>query len=51
VAPALRVHPATEVVLHYLSPRVDWALVALNEGWRKQVKVAWRKRSSDQVRT
>jgi hypothetical protein len=45
VAPALRVHPATEVVLRYLSPRVDWVLVALNEGWRKQVKVVWRKRS------
>jgi hypothetical protein len=47
VAPALRVHPATEVVLRYLSPRVDWVLVALNEGWRKQVKVVWRKRSGD----
>jgi len=47
VAPALRVHPATEAVLRYLSPRVEWVLVALNEGWRKQVKVVWRKRSSD----
>jgi hypothetical protein len=47
VAPALRVHPAAEVVLRYLSPRVDWVLVALNEGWRKQVKVVWRKRSGD----
>jgi hypothetical protein len=45
VAPALRVHPATEVVLRYLSPRVEWELVGLNEGWRKQVKVVWRKRS------
>jgi hypothetical protein len=50
VAPALRVHPATEVVLRYLSPRVDWELVALNEHWRKQVKVIWRKRSSDASR-
>src|SRR6266702_1510448 len=47
VAPALRVHPATEVVLRYLSPRVDWILVALDERWRKQVKVVWRKRSGD----
>jgi hypothetical protein len=47
VAPALRVHPATEVVLRYLSPRVDWELVALNEAWRSAVKVVWRKRSSD----
>jgi hypothetical protein len=45
VAPALRVHPATEVVLRYLSPRVDWELVALDERWRTKVKVVWRKRS------
>jgi hypothetical protein len=45
VAPALRIHPATEVVLRYLSPRVEWVLVALDERWRKQVKVVWRKRS------
>jgi len=45
VAPALRIHPATEVVLRYLSPRVEWVLVALDERWRKKVKVVWRKRS------
>jgi hypothetical protein len=45
VAPALRVHPATDVVLRYLSPRVEWELVALDERWRRQVKVVWRKRS------
>ena len=47
VAPALRVHPATDVVLRYLSPRVDWVLVALDERWRRQIKVVWRKRSGD----
>jgi hypothetical protein len=47
VAPALRVHPATEVVLKYLSPKVDWELVALDERWRKKAKVVWRKRSTD----
>jgi hypothetical protein len=47
VAPALRVHPATEVVLRYLSPRVDWVLVALDERWRRKVKVVWRKRSGE----
>jgi hypothetical protein len=47
VAPALRVHPATEVVLRYLSPRVEWTLVALDERWRAKVKAVWRKRSSD----
>src|SRR5271170_158368 len=45
VAPALRIHPATEVVLRYLSPRVEWTLVALGEKWRDKVKVVWRKRS------
>ncbi len=47
VAPALRVHPSTETVLRYLSPRVDWELVALDERWRKKAKVVWRKRSTD----
>ncbi len=45
VAPALRVHPATETVLAYLSPRVEWNLIALDERWRQQIKVVWRKRS------
>jgi hypothetical protein len=47
VAPALRVHPATEVVLRYLSPEVDWELVALDERWRETAKTIWRKRSTD----
>lgn len=45
VAPALRIHPATETVLRYLSPRVEWELVALDERWRERVRVVWRKRS------
>jgi hypothetical protein len=44
-APALRIHPATEIVLRYLSPRVEWTLVALDERWRDKVNVVWRKRS------
>jgi hypothetical protein len=51
VAPALRVHPATEIVLRHLSPRVEWTLVALDERWRQQIKVVWRKRSSDKTTT
>lgn len=47
VAPALRVHPATEVVLRYLSPRVEWSLIALDERWRAKMKAVWRKRSSN----
>jgi hypothetical protein len=47
VAPALRVHPATEVVLRYLSSDVDWELVGLDERWRRKLKTVWRKRSTD----
>lgn len=47
VAPALRVHPATEIVLRYFSLQVEWTLIALDERWRKQIKVIWRKRSTD----
>ena len=43
VAPALHIHPATETILRYLSPRVEWNLLALDERWRQQVRVVWRK--------
>lgn len=46
VAPALRVHPSTEAVLRYLSPAVEWILLALNEGWRSERTVLWRKRAA-----
>jgi hypothetical protein len=44
VAPSLRIHPATEVVLQYISPEVEWTLVALDERWREQLRVVYRKR-------
>jgi hypothetical protein len=43
VAPALRVHPRTDVLLRYLSPRIEWALVQIDERWREQVRVVNRK--------
>jgi len=46
-APALRIHPANEPVLRYLSSRVEWEIVALSEHWRRDLKVVFRKRSSD----
>jgi hypothetical protein len=46
-APALRIHPANETVLRYLSPEVEWELVALGEQWRRELKAVFRKRSSD----
>ena len=46
-APALRIHPANEPVLRYFSPQVEWELVALSEHWRRELKVVFRKRSTD----
>ncbi len=43
VAPALHIHPATETILRYVSPRVEWTLLALDERWRQEVRVVWRK--------
>ena len=50
VAPALHVHPATETVLRYLSPRVEWTLLALDERWRQEVRVVWRKSGGQPAR-
>jgi hypothetical protein len=46
-APALRIHPANEPVLRYLSPEVEWELIALGEHWRRELRVVFRKRSGD----
>ena len=47
VGPALRIHPANEPVLRYLSPEVEWELIAVAEHWRRELKVVFRKRSRD----
>jgi hypothetical protein len=43
VAPALRVHPASDVLLRYLSPRIEWTLVQVDERWRDGVRVVNKK--------
>jgi hypothetical protein len=43
VVPALRIHPTTETVLRYFSPEIEWSLIALNEAWREERKVVFRK--------
>lgn len=43
--PALRIHPANETVLRYLSPKIDWELIAITEHWRRELKIIFRKRS------
>jgi hypothetical protein len=46
VAPALHVHPATDTLLRYFSPEVDWALVGIDERWREGVRSVFKKRPS-----
>jgi hypothetical protein len=46
-APALRIHPANETVLRYLSPQIEWELLGLTEHWRRELKVVFRKRAND----
>jgi hypothetical protein len=43
VAPALHVHPATDTILRYISPEIEWAFAAIDERWREGVKVVFRK--------
>ncbi len=43
IVPALRVHPSMDTVLQHLSPAISWTLIALNEGWRTEPKVIFRK--------
>jgi len=45
VTPVLRTHPATSVLLKYLSPEIEWQLVQLDEHWRAGVRVVNRKRA------
>ena len=45
VAPALHVHPATDVILRYISPEIEWAFVGIDERWREGVRVVFRKRA------
>jgi hypothetical protein len=49
VAPSLRVHPATDTLLRYFSPAIEWSLVGLDERWRESVKVIYRKSSAKAV--
>jgi hypothetical protein len=48
-APALRIHPANEPVLRYLSPEIEWELIALSEHWRRELKIIFRKRSRERA--
>lgn len=47
VAPALHVHPATDTILRYLSPEIEWELLGIDEHWRERLRVVFRKRAGD----
>jgi hypothetical protein len=47
VAPALHVHPASDTLLHYVTPEIDWTLVGIDERWRHGVRPVFRKRARD----
>jgi hypothetical protein len=44
VAPALHVHPTTDTILRYLSPEIEWELLGIDEHWREEIRVVFRKR-------
>ncbi len=45
VAPAFHIHPATDTLLRFLSPEIEWTLAAIDEHWREGVRVVFRKRA------
>ena len=47
VAPALRVHPATDILLRYFSPQIEWTLLGVDERWRDGIRVVFRKSRKD----
>jgi hypothetical protein len=44
VAPALHVHPTTDTILRYLSPEIDWEVLGIDEHWRDEIRVVFRKK-------
>ena len=42
VAPALRFHPSTDVLLRYLTPELEIVRVGLAESWRRGIRVVMR---------
>lgn len=45
-APALHVHPATDTLLRYISPEIEWEFVGVDERWREGVRAVFRKSSA-----
>lgn len=43
VAPAFRFHSSTDILLRYFDPSIEIQLVGINAGWRKGLKVLFRR--------
>jgi len=43
VAPALRFHPPTDILLRYISPQIEFVRVGVAEGWRRGLRVVMRR--------
>ncbi len=51
VAPALRIHPSNEIVLQYFAEEVEWTFIAVNEDWRRERRVIFRKHAGAKALT
>jgi hypothetical protein len=49
IAPSLRFHPATDVILRHLNPQIEIERVGLSEHWRRGVKVVLRQGATNAV--
>jgi hypothetical protein len=47
IAPSLRFHPATDVILRYLNPQIEIERVGVSEQWRRGIKVVLRQTSAN----
>jgi hypothetical protein len=36
-----------DILLRYISPRIDWVLLGIDERWRKELRVVFRKRAAE----
>jgi hypothetical protein len=43
VVPSLRLHSSFDTIMRHISPEVEWRLLALDERWRQNLRVIFRK--------
>jgi hypothetical protein len=43
------VHPTTDTLLRYISSQIEWEFVGIDERWREEVKVVFRKRPEKRI--